>query len=361
MGAAFLAAIGGGLGAGFLLHFTVYHPLGSAPLWQEAAELVFALLPVGALLGASYWLFRADLQPRWKWRIALWSASGLGAIALVTLLTLGHQEITGGDPARIAFYLSGNASIGATAGLLVGLYDVQSRQNETELETVRDTFALANRLIRHDVLNAVTVIDGYTDRLRGETADPEAVATIDEQTDRIVSLIENVRALEAVADRDGGDRESIHLRPTIEEHVEAIESAYPAATFDVDVPAEVAVEAGDAIGVAFENLLDNAVKHSDREAPSVTVTAHADDETVTVRVADDGPGIPAAQREAVFEAENMEAGGLGLFLVKTLVEYYGGTIDLEENDPRGTIVVVRLPRTPTSAATRDPAVATPTR
>jgi signal transduction histidine kinase len=361
LSAVFLAVIGGGLGAGFILHFTVYHPLGTAPFWQEAAELVFALLPVGAMLGASYWLFWADLRPRWKWRIALWSASGLGAIALVTLLTLGHQQITGGDPSRIAFYLSGNASIGATAGLLVGLYDVQSRQKETELETVRDTFALANRLIRHDVLNAVSIIDGYADRLQGEDPDPEAAATIVEQAERIVTLIENVRALEEVADEDDGNRHSIALRETIEEHVDAVASAYPEARFDVEVPADLTVQAEEAIGTVFENVLVNAVKHNDQEQPRVTVTADAADDAVTIRIADNGPGIPSAQREAVFEAERMEAGGLGLFLVKTLVEYYGGHVHVEENDPRGTVVVIRLPRPPEPRATLDATVATPTR
>jgi signal transduction histidine kinase len=99
----------------------------------------------------------------------------------------------------------------------------------------------------------------------------------------------------------------------------------------------------------FRNLLNNAVQHSDRETPAVEVTADMTrgDHTAIVRIADDGPGIAPGRREAVFGKEEKgiesQGTGLGLYLVQSLVEQYGGEVWIEDNEPRGTVVVVELP------------------
>jgi len=80
----------------------------------------------------------------------------------------------------------------------------------------------------------------------------------------------------------------------------------------------------------------------------------ADDETVTVRVADDGPGIPDRQKASVFErgekGPTSSGTGLGLYLVGALVDSYDGEIDVRDNDPRGAVFEVRLPRAGEAAA-----------
>jgi signal transduction histidine kinase len=98
----------------------------------------------------------------------------------------------------------------------------------------------------------------------------------------------------------------------------------------------------------FRNLLNNAVQHSDRDEPTVVVSAEteAGGDWVVVRVADDGPGIPADRKETVFgkgeKGLESEGTGLGLYLVYTLVDHYGGSVWIEDNDPRGSVFVVRL-------------------
>jgi signal transduction histidine kinase len=112
----------------------------------------------------------------------------------------------------------------------------------------------------------------------------------------------------------------------------------------------------DALGRIASNLIDNAVRHA---ASAVTVdVALADGGMAELTVADDGPGIPAADTERVFdrftrldEARSRDAGGtgLGLPIVRELVRVHGGTVALEDNDP-GLRAVVHLP---TSPPTRD--------
>jgi signal transduction histidine kinase len=97
----------------------------------------------------------------------------------------------------------------------------------------------------------------------------------------------------------------------------------------------------------FRNLLTNAIQHNDNEVPEVTVSATAGDDTVRVRIADNGPGIPDERKEEIFEQGEVsldsEGTGLGLYLVDTLVGRYGGEVRVKDNNPDGAIFIVELP------------------
>jgi signal transduction histidine kinase len=122
--------------------------------------------------------------------------------------------------------------------------------------------------------------------------------------------------------------------------------AHPAATLTFEGPAEAWVQALPQIEQAFEELIDNACSYAG-EAPSVSVTV-AVGETVEVRIADDGPGIPESER-AIVAAETLEeplfhGSGLGLWLVSWLVTYSEGNVRIVDDGDEGTTVVVSLPR-----------------
>jgi signal transduction histidine kinase len=101
------------------------------------------------------------------------------------------------------------------------------------------------------------------------------------------------------------------------------------------------------------NLLENAVRHSPADG-RVWLSAHAaTDGVTTIEIADEGPGIPAGERERVFErfhrvdaarASRDGGTGLGLAIARWIVDAHGGTIAVRERDPRGCRVVVELPR-----------------
>jgi len=103
----------------------------------------------------------------------------------------------------------------------------------------------------------------------------------------------------------------------------------------------------------IENLLDNALRYTPARG-RVRVTADASGDHVELRIADEGPGIPEAQRSRVFEkyarldrpddrAQERFGRGLGLTFCKLVVEGHGGTIAIEDNAPRGACFFVRLP------------------
>ena len=110
----------------------------------------------------------------------------------------------------------------------------------------------------------------------------------------------------------------------------------------------------DELRAAFANLLDNAVKYSDDEVRVVVSVSAADDKRVTVRVADQGIGIPQSQLRRIFKRfyrvpgrfmARVKGTGLGLFIVKSVVKKHGGRVYAESAGPgHGSTFTVQLPR-----------------
>lgn len=104
----------------------------------------------------------------------------------------------------------------------------------------------------------------------------------------------------------------------------------------------------------FTNLLDNAVKYSDSDPKIfVRIRSSAADDSVSVYVKDSGAGIPASDLKRIFKrfyrvpgtSENAKGTGLGLPIVKSIIERHGGKITAESKGPgKGSTFHVRLPR-----------------
>lgn len=98
------------------------------------------------------------------------------------------------------------------------------------------------------------------------------------------------------------------------------------------------------------NLIDNAVKYTPAGG-TVSVSLRGEDGAPVFEVRDNGPGIDPKEIPEVFEkfrrrkqASHIDGSGLGLFIVKAIVEAHGGSIDMQSHPGRGTTVTVRLPR-----------------
>ena len=120
---------------------------------------------------------------------------------------------------------------------------------------------------------------------------------------------------------------------TVVERVsEDLGAVYDAATITVTAPESAPVSVGSMFEVAVENVVENAIVHNDDLEPTVDITVSNGDDTVTVEVADDGPGIPDHElsvRELPAESALEHSNGLGLWLVDWFVERSGGDLDIE--------------------------------
>ncbi|MFP4626111.1 MAG: ATP-binding protein [Natronomonas sp.] len=245
---------------------------------------------------------------------------------------------------------------GVTTGKLLTFSNVTDEETyRKELETKSEQLEALNRVIRHDIRNDMTVVVGWAKTLEDAVADEDA-----EALDRVVraakhaiGLTETARDFVDVLEEAGGlELDAIDLESTVRHEIETLRDSYPDASvsIDGDIPS-VSVEANEMLSSVFGNLLGNAVQHNDMRKPEITVRAEASADTVTVRIADNGPGIPDDMKERVFGKGEIglesEGTGIGLYLVRTLVNQFNGTVWVGDNEPEGAIFVVELQRVET--------------
>jgi signal transduction histidine kinase len=149
-----------------------------------------------------------------------------------------------------------------------------------------------------------------------------------------------------------GRREAVDLDDIVLRHADRLRAE---GRIDVDVTGVSAAQViGDAdqLSRAMRNLVDNAARHAQS---TVAFTVAENHRVATLTVTDDGPGIPVALHERVFERfvrldEARRAGdgntGLGLAITRDIVEQHGGRITIDADHTSGTRFVIVLPVTP---------------
>ena len=231
---------------------------------------------------------------------------------------------------------------------------VRRVEHEAELTRRNDQLEFVNSLLRHDIQNSMTIIRARGQALSESCAGQDAAYadTIVKQSDDVIDLVDQFRVLlDALTDENGENTHPVDLSAVLEDRIEAARTTYPDLTVAADVPDGVDVVANDVLGSVFWNLLDNAVEHNDTDDPTVEVSVTERAETVVVRIADDGPGIPDDTKETVFRRGNRGlkesdiGSGFGLFFVDTMMDQYSGEVAVADNEPRGAVfeLVFRRP------------------
>jgi two-component system phosphate regulon sensor histidine kinase PhoR len=243
-----------------------------------------------------------------------------------------------------------------TAGALVVIRDLTRTR---QLEGVRRDF-VAN--VSHELKTPLTSMRGFAEALADTGVQPEMVEKFAgrilanvERMQRLVDDLLDLARIESGAWRP--EPEELRAEPLV---AEAWTSLQPVpetrgVRLAMDVPEGVSVFADrDALYQVLSNLLDNAVRYSP-DASTVRLRVRPWEGGVRFEVADDGPGIPSAQIERVFErfyrvdaARSREAGGtgLGLSIVKHLVAAHGGDVGIDSVLGQGTTVWFTLPDSP---------------
>ncbi|MFW5965333.1 MAG: histidine kinase N-terminal 7TM domain-containing protein [Halodesulfurarchaeum sp.] len=261
-----------------------------------------------------------------------------------------NVDVTVGDPPRQFSMLCEPVRENGRGTVLV-LRDVTDLlEYEDELERQRDSFRVLNQVMRHDLRNDLLVIEGYADVLADHVDEDgrEHLQSLKESAEHATEFTRTARDMATVMETADTDTESVELRGPLFEEIEALRETFPRAEVTVDgrVPA-VSVQADDLLATVFRNVLTNAVRHNDTDRPTIVVSSERDGETVQIRIADDGPGIPPDRREAIFgrgeKGLESPGSGLGLYLVRTLLDRYGGTVRVRESDMGGAAFVLRLP------------------
>jgi signal transduction histidine kinase len=229
--------------------------------------------------------------------------------------------------------------------ILLSIATVWQVRRQIELQRARADFIAG---VSHELQAPVTIISAYTETLMMERVRDAAerhrfLAIVLRESERLGRLVDNVLRF-AAAERDPPSLTlaPLDLRDVADQVCAEFEPVARAkgttVQFIADTPAPTLGDR-DALRQVVFNLLDNAVKYGG-DAQTIIVTISETDETCVLTVDDQGPGIPPADRERVFERfvrlasaldSNPQTGsGIGLSIVRSLVSRHGGRVVLED-------------------------------
>lgn len=239
--------------------------------------------------------------------------------------------------------------------IAVGFWRIQSAfRQEIELTRRQNNFLLS---ITHELKSPLASIRLSMDTLRSRKLNQEHVERIAsmalDDVGRLERMVQNILLASRIEDpRHRFAMEPMDMVATGKEALRALQRRYPEQTFRYDGLDEWLLD-GDPFAwlSVITNLLDNAVKYSPQGSP-VHMHMLREPGIVRLSVDDAGPGIPAEERERVFErfyrigneeTRSSKGTGLGLFIVQEIVRAHGGSIAIAQSPLGGSRFSVRIP------------------
>jgi len=204
-----------------------------------------------------------------------------------------------------------------------------------------------NRVLRHNLRNDLNVImlsaKWLVDRLDGELA--AQARTLRDNANELAGLSEKAKEIERMIGRRGEATTPVDVVPVLHRLTEQYRERYPDVDLSLDLPDSLQVRADDDITRVFEELVENAVVHNDGASPTIHIDAATGDDWVTVRLHDDASGIPDDEWRVVTGEREItqltHSSGLGLWLVRWVIDSYGGEVR-RRGTADGTTIELRL-------------------
>lgn len=341
-------------GVGFLLSrgtlLVVADPDGST-----LAFLSSALVPLVAGLALTAFgvsLAVSTFEPWYVRTVALWTLLGTLGVGLVTALSVVEPFLS--EEAMLASVQSStlvaNTLIaGAVGGAIIGVISARNRRQRRTLARQSDQVVVLDRILRDEVLNAVTAVRARTEVVEETGLDDASLDAIYRGTERVRAAVEDVGFLVGSADHDRSRLEPTPLGSILAEEMAAAGERFPDATVvgEIDIDDDLRVRANERLGTVLGQLCATAVERHPAEAPTIRVSTAVTDRAATVTVADDSDPLTDKQ-SAVLTGETISAYddpsiSFGYPIVSLLVDSYGGAVTAERVDGE-TRVTVSLPQ-----------------
>lgn len=283
-----------------------------------------------------------DAFPRW--RVAIYQPRGASPAAAV------RRQVMVLSAALGVLLLVIAAGIVATWRLV---------RRETEMARLKADF-VAN--VSHDLKTPLSVIRMFGETLEmGRVPDGERrqeyYRVITRESERLSRLIDNVLDFSRIeSGRRTYERVPTAVEPLVRDTLDAF--AHPLSQHGFKVEVDVAADLpevpldAEAVGQALANLVDNAIKYSGDQR-HLTVSARMEGDHLAIAVADRGIGIPAAEHARIFdkfyrvgrsETQGRRGSGVGLALVRHVVEAHGGRVTVESAPGEGSRFTLLFPR-----------------
>ncbi|RDV13547.1 PAS domain-containing sensor histidine kinase [Pontibacter diazotrophicus] len=236
------------------------------------------------------------------------------------------------------------------------------RKKNEQLKTVNTELERFGYMIAHDLksplLNIHALVQLMTRELPTEKSDKlvEYISALKTSLESMTRMISEVSAY-SKADTSESAEEDIDLNLII---AEVRKLVHIPSNGRLDVDGQLPSVRGNRTKVlqVFVNLISNAFKHNDKEAPGVLVQGLQKGNTCLLSISDNGPGIPVQLRKRIFRlfdkgnSTRKDSQGIGLSIVKKIVEERGGEIIVNESPLGGAAFTFTWPGTTTSRETK---------
>lgn len=308
----------------------------------------------------------ADIEGRKHMEVIRWArqkdglsleqaeANGWPLTPNATLYVEGDLERPGKLPLPVGItYAPLLSSEGVLINVIASVRDISRFR---EAEELKSTFI---SVISHELKTPVALIKGYVSTLRREDASwdreivQDSLQVIEEETDRLTELIENL--LDASRLQAGAlsiNSSDVALDVLAERTAERFRTQSKQHTITVDFPPNFPVILGDEnrLRQVLSNLLSNAIKYS--PGGEIRISGQVRPQQVIVCVSDSGPGIAAQDIPYIFDrfyrsadaSRTTKGAGLGLYLARAVIEAHGGQIWVDPVPGKGARICFSLPR-----------------
>ncbi|GAB3412725.1 hypothetical protein GCM10027435_05790 [Haloparvum alkalitolerans] len=241
---------------------------------------------------------------------------------------------------------------GDVVGVLGASQEItEEKKRERQLEIV-------NHHVRHAMRNDLNAVAGWIDVVRNREdgdrhredgdrhRDDEILDRVSRITDRLCNRVEKQQAIvDAVsAEPEPAPRD---LSAVVEGELRAVADEYESLRIDADIEPDVTAVADEGVDQVVRELIENAVQHSEGRVPEIGVTLHGNGDRAEIHVRDDCTPIPTYEREILTGEREIDqlnhSSGLGLWLVRWLVENSEGRVEFGRTDVGGNDVAVTFP------------------
>ena len=236
-------------------------------------------------------------------------------------------------------------------------------ERETELRETQAALKQSNEELEqfayaasHDLQEPLRTVSSYLtllERRYSDDLDGDATKFIEfavDGADRMKDMIQALLAYSRV-DTRGESFEAVDLSTLFERVTDSLGVKIAETDATVSMPSTAATVEGDPSQLAqlFQNLLDNGIKYN-RNQPTIDISAHRHDGTVSIEVTDNGIGMDPDQIDGIFEVfqrlhtrEEFEGTGIGLSICRKIVDRHGGDIEVESHPGDGSTFTITLP------------------
>lgn len=249
-------------------------------------------------------------------------------------------------------------------------------QSDSKLKEVRDIYESFNRMVKelgntetlqtdfissvsHEFKTPINAIEGYASLLQDHHQSPEEQETYIEKilfnTRRLSTLTGNILLLSKINNQSIRPQRTVfRLDEQIRQTIVALEQKWTEKNIDFDVELDKVMYSGyeSLLLHVWSNLIDNAIKF-DPPGGMICLRLRQTGDEAVFTIDDNGPGVAPEEQKRIFHkfyqsdsSREMSGNGLGLALVKQIVEFSGGTVSVENLPEAGCRFTVRLPMQP---------------